>query len=56
MQLQEKFVEQRRPLIIVFVDLIKAFDTIRPPGLCAILQDLRYPNNVLRLQLVSTQT
>ena len=37
-QLQEKCLEQRKPLIVVFIDLTKAFDMVCRGGLLAILQ------------------
>ena len=42
-QLQEKCREQRLPLQIAFVDLTKAFDTVRRPGLYMVLQRIGCP-------------
>ena len=42
-QLQEKCLEQRQDLYLLFVDLSKAFDTVRRPGLWSILSKLGCP-------------
>ena len=48
-QLQEKCLEQRKPLIVVFIDLTKAFDTVCRGGLFAILQWLGCPGTLLSI-------
>ena len=42
-QLQEKWIDQDRPLYIVFVDFTKAFDTVRRTGLWQLLRKYRCP-------------
>ena len=42
-QLQEKCLEQRQVLYILFIDLTKAFDTVSRPGLWSILSKLGCP-------------
>jgi len=48
-QLQEKCLEQRKPLIVVFIDLTKAFDMLCRGGLFAILQRLGCPDILLSI-------
>ena len=42
-QLQEKCLEQRQELYLLFLDLTKAFDTVSRPGLWSILSKLSCP-------------
>ena len=42
-QLQEKCIEQDRPLYMIFVDFSKAFDTVSPDG--ALFEVLYQPNS-----------
>ena len=46
-QLQEKCVEQDRPLYMVFVDISKAFDTVRRTGLWQLLKKCGCPEKTL---------
>ena len=39
-QLQEKCLEQRQDLYLLFIDLTKAFDTVSRPGVWSILSKL----------------
>jgi len=48
-QLQEKCREQQRPLLIAFVDLTKAFDTVSRPGLFRVLEAIGCPPKLLRI-------
>ena len=48
-QLQEKCVEQHQDLYMLFIDLIKAFDTVSRPGLRSILAKLGCPPNFIRM-------
>ncbi|XP_038073012.1 uncharacterized protein LOC119741333 [Patiria miniata] len=48
-QLQEKCVEQRRPLYMVFIDLTKAFDNVSRSGLFSILKRLGCPDRYLSI-------
>jgi len=48
-QLQEKSVEQSRPLHVVFIDLTKAFDTVSRSGLYNILKLLGCPEMLLSI-------
>lgn len=48
-QIQEKCREQRRPLIVAFVDLTKAFDTVSRPALYKVLGHIGCPPKLLRL-------
>jgi hypothetical protein len=48
-QLQEKCIEQSRPLYMVFVDLTKAFDYVSRSGLFIILQRLGCPPKLLSI-------
>lgn len=48
-QLQEKCIEQQRPLYVVFVDLSKAFDNVSRSGLYSILKRLGCPDTLLSL-------
>jgi len=48
-QLREKCLEQREPLIVVFIDLTKAFDMVCRGGLFAILQRLGCPDTMLSI-------
>ena len=47
-QLQEKCIEQRQDLYLLFIDLTKAFDTVSRPGLWAILSKLGCPPKFVR--------
>ena len=42
-QLQEKRLEKRQVLYLLFIDLTKAFDTVSRPGLWSILSKLACP-------------
>ncbi|KAK2178235.1 hypothetical protein NP493_552g01041 [Ridgeia piscesae] len=42
-QLQERFIEQERPLYMVFVDFSKAFDTVGRTGLWQLLRKYGCP-------------
>ena len=42
-QLQEKCLEQRQDLCLLFIDLTKAFDTVSRPGLWSVLSKLGCP-------------
>ena len=48
-QLQEKCVEQQRPLYVVFIDLTKAFDSVSRSGLFSILKRLGCPDTLLSI-------
>ena len=48
-QLQEKSVEQSRPLYVVFIDVTKAFDTVSRSGLYNILKLLGCPETLLSI-------
>ena len=48
-QLQEKCVEQQRPLYMVFIDLTKAFDYVSRSGLFFVLQRLGCPPTLLAI-------
>ncbi|KAL8581326.1 hypothetical protein ACOMHN_034405 [Nucella lapillus] len=48
-QLQEKCREQRRPLFIAFIDLIKAYDLVSRAGLFTLLQKIGCPPKLLRM-------
>lgn len=48
-QLQEKCIEQHKPLFLVFVDLTKAFDYVSRSGLFLILQRLGCPPKLLKV-------
>lgn len=48
-QLQEKCREQRRPLLIAFIDLAKAFDTVCRPALFDVLRSVGCPPKLLEL-------
>ena len=48
-QLEEKCLEQRKPLIVVFIDLTKAFDMVCWGWLFAILQRLGCPDTLLSI-------
>ena len=48
-QLQEKCLEQRQNLYLLFIDLTKAFDTVSRPGLWAILLRLGCPPNFVQM-------
>jgi len=48
-QLQEKSVEQSRPLYVVFIDLTKAFDTVSRSGLYNILKLLGCAETLLSI-------
>jgi len=48
-QLQEKTVEQSRPLYVVFIDLTKSFDTVSRSGLYNILKLLGCPETLLSI-------
>ena len=43
-QIQEKCIEQNRPLYMVFVDFTKAFDTVHRETLWKILQKIGFPD------------
>ena len=45
-QIQEKCVEQHRPLYVVFIDLTKAFDLVSRSGLFVILKHLGCPDTL----------
>ena len=47
-QLQEKCIEQNQDLYLLFIDLTKAFDTVRRPGLWPILSELGCPSKFVR--------
>ena len=46
-QLQEKCLEQRQDLYLLFTDLTKAFDTVSRPGLWSILSKLACPSKFI---------
>jgi len=46
-QLQEKWLEQNKPLTVVFIDLAKAFDMVYRRALFAILQRPGCPETLL---------
>jgi hypothetical protein len=48
-QLQEKFIEQKRPLFVAFVDLVKAFDTVNRTALYNVLDSVGCPPRLLQL-------
>jgi len=48
-QLQEKCIEQRQDLYLLFIDLTKAFDTVSRPGLWSILSKLGCPPKFVRV-------
>ena len=48
-QLQEKCLEQRQDLHLLFIDLTKAFDTVSRPGLWAILSKLGCPPKFVQI-------
>ena len=48
-QLQEKCREQQKPLLIAFVDLTKAFDTVSRPGLYRVLEAVGCPPKLLKI-------
>ena len=48
-QIQEKCVEKRTPLYMVFVDFTKAFDTVNRVALWAILRKLGCPAHFSQL-------
>jgi len=50
-QLQEKGMEEQRPLYVAFVDLTKAFDLISKSGLFAILRRFDCPETLLNIIL-----
>ena len=47
--LQEKCVEQNKPLYVMFINLTKAFDTVSRSGLYKILEKIRYPLKLLQM-------
>ena len=48
-QLQEKCLEQRQDLYLLFIDLTKAFDTVNRPGLWSILSKLGCPPKFINM-------
>ena len=48
-QLQEKCIEQRQDLYLLFIDLTKAFDIISRPGLWTILSKLGCPPKFVQM-------
>jgi len=50
-QLQEKCIEQQRPLYVAFIDLTKAFDLVSRSGLFAILRRFGCPDTLLNIIL-----
>ena len=48
-QLQEKLIEQDRPLYIVFVDFTKAFDTVGRTGLWQLLRKYGCPKKLITM-------
>ena len=48
-QLQEKCIEQRQDLYLLFIDLTKAFDTVSRPGLWTILSKLGCPPKFVQM-------
>ena len=48
-QLQEKCLEQRQDLYLLFIDLTKAFDTVSRPGLWSILSKLGCPPKFINM-------
>ena len=48
-QLQEKSIEQRRPLYVVFVDFSKAFDTVDRSTLWKVLEIYGCPEKLVRI-------
>jgi len=50
-QLQEKCIEQQRPLYVAFIDLTKAFDLVSRFGLFAILRRFGCPDTLLNILL-----
>ena len=47
--LQEKYIEQNKPLYIMFIDLTNAFDTVSRTGLYKVLEKTKTPPNNLHL-------
>ena len=50
-QLQDKHIEQQRPLYVPFIDLTKAFDLVSRSGLFAILKNFGCPDTLLSIIL-----
>ena len=48
-QLQEKCVEQNRPLLMAFIDLTKAFDLVNREALYVILRRVGCPQKLLQI-------
>jgi len=48
-QLQEKYQEQYKDLYLVFIDLIKAFDSVNRPGLWVILSKIGCPHKFISI-------
>ena len=48
-QLQENSLEQKKPLYVAFIDLVKAFDLVSRDGLFKMLDSIGCPDSLLRM-------